>query len=254
MGKPKQWLPPSPILGSTHMIDDILKRGYHATGLTPEDSRCSFAANDSWLAWDGLNFAAFADGDYFIRLVDGSGNYAEGYAGPVGGGETPGSEILDGWTNDGYDTFTVDGINITEATEVGANDTKCYDTIPATDGLLYSFIVVFVATSGTNTQVMLGAVNSFLPTNVVSLDLKINPIVSGTYYFAKQVGIYVGFRNTAGATSWLSTPSLKQITEPAATAIHILDGPSGSAAWAEIDEGFDYNDIVEIEIVPTGIL
>ena len=43
-----------------------------------------------------------------------------------------------------------------------------------------------------------------------------------------------------------------RFTEPAATGIHILDGPGGSEAWAEIDSSFNYNDIVEIEILPAA--
>ncbi len=113
--------------------------GYHATGLTAADSRCSFADSYSWLEWDGLDFSAYGTGNWFIRLTDTNGLVAEGYSGSLGSGETLGGE----------------------------------DEV-----------------------------------------------------------------------------SLKQVTEPSATAIHILDGPAGSSGWAKVETGFAYNDIVEIEIVP----
>ena len=54
--------------------------GYHGTGLTSADSRCSFAAGDSWLAWSALDFSAYGQsGKWFVRLTDSAGAIAEGY-------------------------------------------------------------------------------------------------------------------------------------------------------------------------------
>ena len=91
--------------------------GLHLTGLTPADSRSSFASGSSWLAFDGQDFSAYAGKPFEIILTDSSGYRARGIAGSVGSGETLGGELLPnpsfdadttGWNE--VNTSTVDSV------------------------------------------------------------------------------------------------------------------------------------------------
>jgi len=225
--------------------------GYHATGLTAADSRCSFADGDSWLDWDALDFSAYADGNWFIRLVDSSGYVAEGYAGSVGTGEILGMEkFLDpGFDNSGAwlqafgtGTWTIAG---SKASTGDAASRWLYDGVGG-------FTVGWLMKSGITIDSITGTIDSSFIT-VGSLTDMQSMVTSGSYTgygVAIDAGGNFSFIGTCSAV--IDNATCKQVTEPAATAIHILNGPSGSEAWAKIDSGFDYNDVVEIEIVPNA--
>lgn len=238
--------------------------GYHATGLTSADSRCSFAAGDSWLAWDALDFSAYADGNWFIRLVDSSGYVAEGYAGSVGTGETLGIEqVADGgfnnWIGDDPDDWGMLGLPEDGANYVTENPSGVANIISdgtKAIGISQSALTIPQYTLGHITFDMtinahgyrryfpcIGLSYANLTTAGAITIYGINQGDSGLYFYRLAVCNYE-----------LDNVSLKQITEPAATGIHILNGPSGSEAWAKIDSGFDYNYIVEISIIPNATL
>ena len=233
--------------------------GVHYTGLTPADSRCSFASNDSWLAWNGLDFSEFAlPGKYFVRLTDGSDLVAEGIAGVVGTGETLGSEMLLGaWTNSGgapFDTLTTTGDDIDSA--IASVSSQCYQQ--------YGSDVFMLGQSYRYTATLAGADLTTI-TNIAFRDSGTGGDLSPFYTALSTAGAldaYAVLRidsrafwiRAVGVNFSLNHGYLKQVTEPPGTAIHILNGPGGSEAWAKIENGFEPYDIVEVEILPAATL
>ncbi len=257
--------------------------GYHATGLTATDSRSSFAAGDSWLAWDALDFSAYGTGNWEVILTDSSGNRARGIAGVVGTGEALGGEVITDATNrdfsgagdwiaSGASTVTVnyDSLDIGHDTtmRVEAGDTlgegadlPAVTAYAVTSSKLYILTFDYKDVESTNNS-LLSRVRLFAGVWQENFDLTVSAIwaISNTYFVPTDTDnirmlLYTnrGIGHADNETLFDSV-TLKQITEPAATGIHILDGLGGSAAWAEINSNFDYNDIVEIEILPAATL
>lgn len=245
--------------------------GYHGTGLTPADSRCSFAANYSWLAWSGLDFSAYGTGNWFVRITDGSGYVAEGYAGVLGSGGTLGGELV---TNGTFDSDTsgwsAENATLTQGTkggrvnslEVADNGSYSAATQVATTviganclitGLRYS-----VGNVGNNANIYLWMDGSFVADRG---DLRTSDQASvntwetmNLIFTATSTTTMIGLHSEGALSAYFDDISLKEITEPAATGIHILDGIGGSEAWAKRETLFDMNDIVEIEILPAATL
>lgn len=243
----------------------VLAVGYHSTGLTSIDSRCSFVDGDSWLWWDGLDFSDYASGNWEIILTDSSGNRARGIAGAVGTGEALGSELL---TNPSFDV-DVSGwtaVDSTLASVAGGYSNNCCEV---------------TRTGGTYQQVNSSTLSGFSSGALyyTSLYIKSGSTGANVYRFKLTIGFgeialegtsssvwtrdsaYLNGLSTVGSfwfrsynsiagTMLFDEASVKQITEPATTGIHILKGPNSTEGWAEIDSGFDYNAVTEIEIIP----
>ena len=225
--------------------------GYHATGLTPADSRSSFAAGDSWLAWDALDFSAYGTGNWEVILTDSSGYRARGIAGVVGTGEAFGGEELSTYTTfaptSDYGTFTTTNEDIDSAIHDGVGYAYAKsDILTLIVGALYKDSATLTLNSGAAPWHAFGDASGNGDEFVDTLNNGVN-----TNYFVRMTGVVSLMRNSA-VTNFSCINDLAQVTEPAATGIHILDGPGGSEAWAEIDLSFDYNDIVEIEILPAA--
>ncbi len=241
-------------LGLLLIAGQVWGAGYHATGLTAADSRSSFAAGDSWLAWDALDFSAYGTGNWEVILTDSSGYRARGIAGVVGSGETLGVEIVNDndFTGDGsawhigtpwsYDA----GNNQLDATDAGGTN-LCWDEAMQTlaaDKLHFFSMTVSNYSSG-ETSIRIGGVSGIAACNANETTTEYRHTDGNQYIYIRGAGAFNGS---------VDEISIKQVTEPAATAIHILDGPSGSEAWAEIDSSFDYNNIVDIQILPAATL
>ncbi len=246
-------------LGLLLIAGQVWGVGYHGTSLTPADSRSSFAANDSWLAWDGLDFSAYGTGNWEVILTDSSGYRARGIAGVVGTGEALGGELIltGNCANSGaigYDTFdgaTPTGFHAIKSSG-GNKSAGTADELVLVVGSLNKRIAELVLFSGTTpTWRLTAGIDGVLWTEAVIMTAGSNTEYSNLMLGGTGI-IY--FVNSTNVEYTLSVLSSKQVTEPAATGIHILDGPGGSAAWAEIDSSFDYNDIVEIEILPAATL
>jgi len=229
--------------------------GYHATGLTSTDNRSSFTDSYPWACWDGVDLSDYSSsGKWQVTLKDSSGYEATGFSGGAGSGETLGSELVDGWANGSamFETLTTDGSSITSAINTTGYGI-CYNITTSTGGNLYLLSETLTLNSGTTPSFWFcSSTNAAAPREEIALSVGVNSV----YYIPSVTYTHVVHRVGDGVTTnfAVSLFSLKQITEPAATAIMILDGPSGSAGWAKIDSGFDYNDIVEIEIVPNATL
>jgi hypothetical protein len=157
--------------------------------------------------------------------------------GAVGTGETLSStDQLDGWTNSGYDTFTVSGTDITQALEAGANSVVAYDQIASGTGKLFKFVLGTFTNTGTNKpNAYLGDVFSTLGPSAGQYDARILAagMAAQTVYFTNIIGPYFGFRNPAGVCDWAATGmSLKQVTTPSAGGLWFM---------APTDTGFVYN-------------
>ena len=229
------------------LTSPALSVGVHYTGLTPADSRCSFAANDSWLAWSGLDFSAYETGNWFVRLTDSSGYVAEGYAGVVGTGETLGTEEITngdfssatGWTAQG--NWTIGG---GVATSTAQTNEAIYRLIASVVGGLFNIQYDLVSrTSGS--IAWRWDING--PTYTV-------PATYNGYRNLTSTPVNVGLMALGSFSGTADNYSIKQVTEPAATGIHILNGIGGSEAWAKIQSSFNYTDVVEIEIMPAATL
>ena len=228
--------------------------GLHLTGLTSANSRCSFASGSSWIQFEGQDFSAYGQtGKWFIRAYDSAGAVAEGYPDVVGSGETLGDER---WRDPSFDDDTkwVEGVGWVVA---GGNATKTPGVASLLDDVnpTGSTVGQLIKRNVVITSVSAGLVS--YPYDGSGGMLSFTPVSSGTHtkYWASvtTAGVHLIYAN-ATSDCVLASTSVKQITEPAATGIHILDGPSGSSGWAKIDSGFDYNDIVEIEIVPNATI
>lgn len=242
--------------------------GYHATGLTSADSRCSFAAGDSWLAWDALDFSGYAGAGWFIRLVDSSGNYAEGYSGAVGSGETLGSELQTYWNMEAGDPPTgwtsLSGSTLSSVADerTGGAGSKSLNVVYGTGST-----VAYSGHFGSTGMLIFGSVwmrnidATSISVGMYAHESTFAPVTSTSWtnrtiykIRADNGAYYARVTGSVGESSRFDDLSMKQITEPAATAIHILDGPSGSSGWAKVDSGFDYNDVVEISIIPNATM
>ncbi len=263
------------ILGLLLIAGQVFAVGYHGTGLTPADSRSSFAAGDSWLAWDALDFSAYGTGNWEVILTDSSGNRARGIAGVVGTGETLGSELAPtstctdpaddqdnttGWSPSNATLSSVAGGYNGFALLVARNagNPAAFKGFSTVTGRLLRIAgrakqkeeaTVQMAISETGDYGISIAETTWEAPNDWNTQKTLYGVVGS------DTAIYtIVWVSTTNATdgAYFDDISTKQVTEPAATGIHILNGPGGSEAWAEIDSSFDYNNIVEIEIVPAA--
>jgi hypothetical protein len=228
------------------------------TGLTPADSRCSFAATQSWVSWVDIDLSDYASegGAYQVFVEDSGGKRANAYLKAIGGGEALDSEILSGaWTNfvgSGYDTLTSVDYDALTAVDDGAALAITYiDNLDFGEGKLVEFSYDLTLNSGTAPTCRVAKDNS-LGTSGALLTLNPTPTGANTYYFVNDNDLTraVGFYNLSTATNYeLSSLTTKNVTDCAVTGVHVTTTSDGSTeGWTTIESGFNYNSIVTIEI------
>ena len=201
----------------------------------------------------GADLSAYAGLDsgsheYLIKVYDDDGNSIQGYVGAVGGGETLGGEALTTWTNraspNDFETLTSVGVDITS----GINDvgTTGYASNALTNSLtnkrLYKLAKNLTLNSGQAPYHAMFAAATYGQQN------NFEALAAGAEdeYFVVDSATYnylVVWMNTAVASNFSCTFSLKNLTDCAATGFHIISVPGGSTQnWQNVSASFNYND------------
>lgn len=196
---------------------------------------------------------------FYIEVLDAAGKKATGYLGAVGAGETLGSELVDGWTNNPsypFETWTPGaGTNITQAvnTGIGSEYGIAYKSLVGAIelGQLTKIVATLNIASGDFGGFGIGVSNH--PQNGPEI-FKILTTTIGVYktiidsVLINDMESMVIFTNTPIDFA-LSNFSYKRVTHPPATAVHIVSSHNGTIRdWASIESGFDPNTIASWKI------
>ena len=231
--------------------------------------RCSMVAGTAFFQAVGVDLSPYV-GDLLI-LTDSTGKQAYGYISAAGGGETLGAAVNSNPTFDvnttgwGTDNCTIASIaggqsnNCCELTRTGASTQYAVQTgVNILNGALY--YLSGYAKSGTSGNEL--ALVWFHDT--IDYRLLLPQTTSGSWV---QVSGYATSLNTVGlvvihkqsataGTMLFDEVFLKQVTDCAATGVHIVSTPNGSVqSWASITSGFNPNDAaMTFDIYETGNL
>ena len=185
-----------------------------------------------------------------IVVYDAAGKVATGYIGAVGVGETLGSELV---TNGGFDPDSgwnkvenwtiVDGKGVATA---AAPTAQLYQTLSATNNWL-------LKAQSTISEYVSGMVQFYFNTGIV-IQYSEEIRADGTYTkygvcdntFGNYCSHIVGEANT---TLKVDNFTIKRITDPPATAVHIVSALNGTTrAWESIESGFNPNTIASWKV------
>jgi hypothetical protein len=240
------------MLDTIHAIINQSKTTMDTLTLTPTNVHMSYDATTAMLFIDGTYLDKYYGTDtgytpFKFEVVDAAGKTAYAYGGAKGAGLTYSNELLDAWTNNGYDTLTLSGTNITQAVEVGANNVTCYKNIGTTTGNLIKAVVgSYTLNSGDDPILSVGCFSNAL---AGTRDLVVDPITVGTKYYTHVHGSYVGFRNAIGTCDWsASGNSYKQVTDCPSTGLHMFTTKNGTTRGWTVTSGFNPNTISRINI------
>jgi len=201
--------------------------------------------NGNAFFWSSVDLSFYLK--HFIELIDGAGKKAAGYIGAVGAGEALGSELITVWTNDDYNTFISSGKDISSAIANGplTNGAYTIQILPTQDGL-YLLSLILTLNSGTTPKVYEGHT-----WKVYDGGLGLTILVAGSnnlYFTSTDLAIYTIITNSA-VGDWSSINTLKRVTDPPSTAVHIVSSLNGTTRnWASIESGFNPNNIASFKI------
>ncbi len=227
-----------------HMVED-------ETGAT--GFKCSMLDGSAFFVADGLDLSGYVG--KFLRLKDSTGKVAYGYISAAGGGETLGSEILTnptfnvnttGWTPDSCTLASIAGGqsgNCLEVTRTGGGS-QLVTAITGINNQNKLLKITAYAKSGTSgneeARIRLAGespIEYFVTTGAwVQWSLFVTATKTYTnFIITKNTG-------TAG-TMLFDEASLKQVTDCAATGVHIVSTHGGATRnWTYIESGFNPND------------
>jgi len=217
---------------------------FDSTGSTFD--RGDFTADNAFF-WSSLDLSPYEGTDlgstpYYIEVLDGAGKKATGYIGAVGAGETLGSELVTAWTNDSFDTWVTSGGNITDARTLVAGRTAHSNTLGQLIGALYYL--------NSNLTVVAGSLPSYYLATPYTDGGEFNyatlpsGITTKYYTFKTPTHDVIALVGNGVADQFSLTNSIKRVTDPPATAVHIVSSLNGTTRdWASIESGFDPNDI-----------
>ncbi len=217
--------------------------------------------------WSSIDLSPYAGTDlgstpYYIEVLDTNGKKATGYLGAVGAGETLGSETVSNgsfetdpeveWRKGYTHLASISGGqsgNCCEMTgHVGLTATAWQDIATGIVGQL--FLLSAYVKSGTDGNVTYQIIND------QTLVMVLNGTTSGSWV---QNSVYASVSTTSQniyfvkpntiLTTLFDEISLKHVTEPPVTAIHIVSLPNGIIRnWASIESEFDPNAIASWNI------
>ncbi|HEY0089664.1 MAG TPA: hypothetical protein VGB37_12525, partial [Candidatus Lokiarchaeia archaeon] len=195
-----------------------------------------------------------------LKLIDNNGKKAQGWINGVGAGETLESEILlnpnfvniDNWNPQNCNIASIAGGqsgNCLEITPIGGANQPVYQNLNITkDALYYLSGYVKSGTSGDEQFIFLLHYNAdiaLVETSTVSwVQHSKHGVASATnnYFYCQK-------NTTTLATMLFDEVSLKRVTDPPATGIHIVSMQKGlTRKWSYIETGFDPNNISSWEI------
>lgn len=172
-----------------------------------------------------------------MNVYDKAGVLSYGFVGEAGGGVTFGAEL---YTNPafGADANWTKGtswaIGAGVATATAATSTLTEDAVDPTAGHLLRHQVTITARTA-------GSIH-FICDNAALTSYVMTVAATYTGYRTSQSTAVYGF-GAAGASLSIDNASLKQMTECAATGVHIVSTKDGSTKnWTSIGAGFNYND------------
>jgi hypothetical protein len=209
-------------------------------------NRGDFTSGNAFF-WSSIDLGWYAGAypgstPFYIELLDAAGKKATGYIGAVGAGETLGSELITDWPFNTFDTFTSVGKDITSAIDANAAlDEYTYSNLLGFSlNQLMKLVTDITLNSGTAPIIYCGN---------TGLNFSDRTLTDETLYFSiREVGgnkerIWV-YEGVAAVCNLSCIFSIKQITDPPSTAIHIVSSLNGTTRnWASIESGFDPNTI-----------
>lgn len=186
-----------------------------------------------------------------ITVTDSAGKKITGYIKAAGTGETLGSELVTGWTNDArtgfdFETLTTSGKEISSAVNSSARGQAYSNAMTTPQGKCFKREGVLTLNSGTaptwgpnqGSTPFVGAVyNALAMAAGANSDYYTGSAQAGNMY----LWLYVV---TGVATNFaISGMSVKHVLTPSATGVTIVSTQGGAAQnWASIETGFNYND------------
>jgi hypothetical protein len=185
----------------------------------------------------------YADGSHLVEIYDASGRMLRGYLGAAGSGEDLGAELITSWTHNAtypYETFTVDGINITRAVNdaAGVGLASVAATINAGD--LTKFTGTLTINDGTAPNVM---VKNAPASSTYHQYLMLAGAYSRYWTAATELWDYLCLQNNNVAMDFaIASPSWKKVTGPSADGCTIVSAKGGAVAnFAYKNASFTYN-------------
>lgn len=220
---------------------------------TAANARNSFVDGTAFTCFD-TDLSAYAGTDagstpYFIQLQDASGDIASGYLGAVGGGWTFGAELLADLifgTNCGVNWTCGDGWSIADGVGVAnvASNQGIYQPISYSTSALYKSLINIVTNTGGGNSGF--TFNPFGATKqYVSPEAGIKTLYSVAISSNWMIRGIFGY----GAVGTIDDASCKQVTDCAATGLHIMSTKNGTTRnWQSISATFGYNDNISYRI------
>lgn len=228
------------------------------TGAT--SMRGSFVDSQTWFHDAGGLVAVYAGTGNLLKLDDGAGSdYAYGFIGEVGTGETLGADLFDAgagvftagtysWVAQGNNTIANDAnsLKVTYVDSVGGAYLYLQDATDFTANLevgkLYKLVGDAKVGAGDSVFIyirdssgLVTSASAITGTNFTSFEV---------YFVATETSaMYIHiYGMSAGEEIWLDNLVLKEVTEPNANAVHIYKEHSlTTEGWNAIDTGIDYN-------------
>jgi hypothetical protein len=193
----------------------------------------------------------YTDGNHLLEIEDSAGKALSGVLKTQGNGETVGSELVTGWNNLYFETFTAnaDGINIDEATETGTNGRAVsQNELTGKQLLFYDFDVTALggATINSSATFQIGASSNGgqnLETTLVFFGSGAGNYSNYATLNPGAIGLYVGFRTYIATSFSISNFILKQVTSPSTNGATLVNEIFGDTQnLVSVDDGFAYNE------------
>jgi len=203
--------------------------------------------NNNAFFWSSLDLSPLAGTDlgetpFYIELVDNAGKKATGYLAAVGAGETLGSELVTNgdfavaeppgtaWARGGDWTIAA-GV----ATQTASTTSISQNNVGISGALLFASLNVIARTGNIGMWL-----NGVAPVYILPLAATLG--VRTGYAVWPGTNLNMGIYSNASCT--VDDASLKRVTDPPSTAVHIVSSLNGTTrAWQIKETGFDPNTI-----------
>ena len=229
-------------------------------------NRGDFTATNAFF-WSSLNLSAFSGYDsgntpHYISVVDGAGKIATGFIGAVGAGETlSGAELVVNGTmelDSDWDTYSGPGTN--ERSDVQKHGEAYSRHVSGTNymGIQTSATIAFALNKlykvvgylyvVTNAARLVRQDSTSFPYTGAYKEAMASWQESAGYVTCPLSGnskiIAHGSQSVSSNEFYVDDVSIQQVTDPPATAVHIVSAQHGSTrAWENIESGFNPNTI-----------
>jgi predicted GH43/DUF377 family glycosyl hydrolase len=255
------------LLSPSFVLDQILSvnllENIVLSSLGSTFNRGDFTALNAFF-WPSLDLSPYAGTDlgstpYRIELIDGTGKKATGYIGAVGAGETLDVEkIINGTFDADTDWGKGTGWSIATGKATTLNSPHGENLYPSvgvtfvTNGLYKHVFTLKDYVSGGLTIYLIWGTSGIC-------GVMYHENITDTAYFTPLSTSPSQHTYQANAVYWgdtdysLDNISVKRVTDPPSTAVHIVSSLNGTTRnWASIESGFDPNTIASWNIKLVG--